>query len=555
MLFWLVLALQWALLVRQCRTSGTSLPAALDLPFLAALLASVLWQGRREGWIWTSALALCSSALAYGVRTKHVARLRRHEAKPQAPKDASKSSVVYRYKMSPAECDEHGRVYGGELLKLIDVSAGLVAAKHAGGPCLTISADRVIFLEEIRVGDVISLSSAVNRAWGSSMEIGVRVMRQSRTDPLGPETYCSHAYLTFVAKPSPPPPPGSFLSLTDAIGLTRPPKPRRAQLPELKPSSLLEQKRYLLAGRRRAHRIKQAKENDRRNSAFREQVYAIERESRQGAAAAVDEQFADRAALLGRLQVELLSEMFMRGESDVRVDGDEIIGEIEGFVEPVRVKKALVDRAVLAKGHGGWHKISLATDEDIDRAAGHTTRVSLDPHVQAAASIVSSVPFEATLSMGLWIVRPQHCNSKSILFGGTLMRWVEEVSTIAARRVYPTASWSSAAIDSLTFKTAVQPGEVVYVRAAVIKVFDSSLEVAAVVTCEDRNSPSPKIREVSESFFTLVAMDPSSGRPLKGVLRHVELPPSGPVTELASLAQKRRDDRLLDKRILQRVYA
>lgn len=99
MLFWLVLALQWALLVRQCRTSGTSLPAALDLPFLAALLASVLWQGRREGWIWTSALALCSSALAYGVRTKHVARLRRHEAKPQAPKDASKSSVVYRYKM------------------------------------------------------------------------------------------------------------------------------------------------------------------------------------------------------------------------------------------------------------------------------------------------------------------------------------------------------------------------------------------------------------------------------------------------------------------------
>lgn len=50
-------------------------------------------------------------------------------------------------------------------------------------------------------------------------------------------------------------------------------------------------------------------------------------------------------------------------------------------------------------------------------------------------------------------------------------------------------------------------------------------------------------------------MDPSTGRPLKGVLRHVELPPSGPVTELASLAQKRRDDRLLDKRILQRCVS
>ncbi|BGP24464.1 acyl-CoA thioesteraes 11 [Rhodotorula toruloides] len=554
MLMWLVLALQWALLAYQCRRSGTAFSAAQQLPFLAVLVASVLWQRQREGWVWTGPVALGAIVLAYFVGTTHAERLRRHEAKPLAPKDASKSSVVYRYKMSPAECDEHGRVYGGELLKLIDVSAGLVAAKHAGGPCLTISADRVIFLEEIRVGDVISLSSAVNRAWGSSMEIGVRVMRQSRTDPLGPETYCSHAYLTFVAKSYPPPPPGPLLSVTDTLGLTRPPKPRRAQLPGLKPSSLLEQKRYLLAGRRRAHRIKQAKENDRRNRAFQEQIYEIERESRVGAPAAVDEQFEDRKALLGQLQVELLSEMFMRGESDVRIEGDEVVGEIEGFVEPVRVKKALIDRAVLEKGHGGWHKISLATDEDVDRAAGHTMRVSLDPHVQAASD-VSSVPFEATLSMGLWIVRPQHCNSKSILFGGTLMRWVEEVSTIAARRVYPTASWSSAAIDSLTFKTAVQPGEVVYVRAAVIKVFDSSLEVAAVVTCEDRNSPSPKIREVSESFFTLVAMDPLSGRPLKGVLRHIELPPSGPVTELASLAQKRREDRLLDKRILQRVYA
>jgi len=49
---------------------------------------------------------------------------------------------------------------------LIDVSAGLVAAKHAARPCLTISVDRVVFLQEIRVGDVIHISSAVNRAWG-----------------------------------------------------------------------------------------------------------------------------------------------------------------------------------------------------------------------------------------------------------------------------------------------------------------------------------------------------------------------------------------------------
>lgn len=76
---------------------------------------------------------------------------------PRKLKNVSDSSVNYACKISPEVsatrkllpelaltrlmqyCDEHGRVYGGELLKMIDVSAGIVAAKHAGGPCLTVS--------------------------------------------------------------------------------------------------------------------------------------------------------------------------------------------------------------------------------------------------------------------------------------------------------------------------------------------------------------------------------------------------------------------------------
>jgi acyl-CoA thioesterase 11 len=114
------------------------------------------------------------------------------------------------------------------------------------------------------------------------------------------------------------------------------------------------------------------------------------------------------------------------------------------------------------------------------------------------------------------------------------MRWVEEVSSIAARRISPHAAWSSAAIDGLTFKLAVEPGWVVYCRAAVVKVWDSSIEVAVTVTCgefsfklsrdnreliksdfpnhsllllaEDRNSANPQIRPVSDSLFTLVGI-------------------------------------------------
>ncbi|GAA5830251.1 hypothetical protein JCM5353_005364 [Sporobolomyces roseus] len=465
--------------------------------------------------------------------------------KKQQAKEAGSSLVSYRYKLSPPECDHHGRLFGGELLKLIDVSAGLVAAKHAGGPCLTISVDRVIFLQEIRVGDVIHISSAVNRAWGSSMEIGVRVMRESRVDPLNAETYCCHAYLTFVAKPTPPPTPNFLLSLTDHLGLTRPPPARRAQLPEIKPSTLLEQKRYLLAGRRRAHRIQNSKKDDQLLTSYRAFLDDLESNKRRREQSKLVPREQDE--LVNKLQEEILVEAWMKGDRDVREEGDEIVGVIEGYMDEVRVKKSVVEKAAIKRGHGGWVKIAVPNEEVVGRVTGHAVEEEQD---QKALEIASTVDFADTLCMCLWIVRPQHCNSKNILFGGTLMRWVEEVSSIAARRISPHAAWSSAAIDGLTFKLAVQPGWVVYCRAAVVTVWDSSIEVAVTVTCEDRNSTNPTIRPVSDSLFTLVAIDPTIGRPLKGSLRQIKVP-EGPASEIAAGSDKRREDRLLDKRVLQ----
>ncbi|GAA5981812.1 hypothetical protein JCM10908_004617 [Rhodotorula pacifica] len=553
-----LLLAQWALTLISLRIQtkpATQSAASFPLwPAVAALHfqsspSATPW--RDADWLGAMSLILFSGAAEMLFRKAYADRLSKHETSPAPPREAP--DVCYRYKMSPVECDEHGRVYGGELLKLVDVSAGLVAAKHAGGPCLTISVDRVIFLQEIRVGDVISISSAVNRAWGSSMEIGVRVMRQSRVDPLGPETYCCHAYLTFVAKPTPPPAPTFLLlSWTDQLGLTTSPKPRKAQLPEVRPMTLLARKRYLLAGRRRAHRLQRAKENDALNASFREALFKLENVRRDAADQAAKANEPNQERLIASLQLEILTEAYLRQSTDVRVEGDEVVGEIEGFVEPVRVKKAEIEAEIKKKTEGGWHRIALPREGN--RSPAERAAAGPDGEVETRnghAEAVSQVDFADTLSLCLWIVRPQHANSKSVLFGGVLMRWVEEVATISARRVFPGVSWASAGIDSLTFKLSALPGWVVYVRAAVLKVYDSSVEVAAVVTCEDRNSPNPVIKHVSESFFTMVAVDPESGRPLKGALRQVKLPP-GPITEMAAAAERRREDRLLDKRVLQR---
>ncbi|GAA6018933.1 hypothetical protein JCM8202_000609 [Rhodotorula sphaerocarpa] len=572
----------WALVLatlRLARPGPAAAPPSVALPVWPAL-AGIFFQTKEPNesllsaaWIAIAVLVLLSAALEHRFRAAYRERQDQQDlVKSAPPKEAP--DVNYSYKMSPVECDEHGRVYGGELLKLIDVSAGLVAAKHAGGPCLTISVDRVCFLQEVRVGDIISISSAVNRAWGSSMEIGVRVVRENRTDPLGPATYCCHAYLTFVARPVPAPEP-TFIALkwTDQLGLTNAPGARRAQLAEVKPSTLLGKKRFLLAGRRRAHRLQKAKEHDALHASFRQAVFQLEQDQRAQSDADSRANEPNQERLIASLQLEIVTEAYLRQSPDVRVDGDTVVGEIEGFVEPVRIPRAEVEAAVKRKGHGSWHRIATASDDLVDRVGGQKSHaawhriapadgdqlVGQDGEQGAAmqarsAGVGSHLKFEDTLSMCLWIVRPQHNNSKDLLFGGQLMRWVEEVSTIAARRVCPHASWSSAGIDSLTFKVPVRPGWVVYVRAAVLKVYQSSVEVASIVTCEDRNSPTPEIQHVSESFFTMVAVDPQSGRPLKGALRPVHLP-SGPISEMAELAEKRKEDRLLDKRVLQRVYA
>ena len=65
--------------------------------------------------------------------------------------------------------DEHGRMYAGEILKLVDIVAGVASRRHAETGCVTITLDRFILVQEVKVGDLLHLSASVNRAWNTSM--------------------------------------------------------------------------------------------------------------------------------------------------------------------------------------------------------------------------------------------------------------------------------------------------------------------------------------------------------------------------------------------------
>ena len=47
-------------------------------------------------------------------------------------------------------------VFGGVIMSMVDRCAALSAMRHSGGPCTTLSIDRILFKEPIRVGDPLA---------------------------------------------------------------------------------------------------------------------------------------------------------------------------------------------------------------------------------------------------------------------------------------------------------------------------------------------------------------------------------------------------------------
>uniref|UniRef100_A0A8D0FI93 Acyl-coenzyme A thioesterase 11 n=1 Tax=Strix occidentalis caurina TaxID=311401 RepID=A0A8D0FI93_STROC len=98
----------------------------------------------------------------------------------------------------PCHTNHRGELSTGQLLKWIDTAACLSAERHAGCPCVTASMDDIYFEHTISVGQVVNIKAKVNRAFNSSMEVGIQVSYED----LCSGKHCSicKAYATFVAQ-------------------------------------------------------------------------------------------------------------------------------------------------------------------------------------------------------------------------------------------------------------------------------------------------------------------------------------------------------------------
>lgn len=114
-----------------------------------------------------------------------------HSKKPEA------SVAVVSELMMPHQVNNLGHVFGGELLSMVDRAAAVAAMRHASSPAVTVSIDRVDFVEPIYTGELVTCTARVNFVGRTSMEVGVSVEAENLLS--GVRRHTNNCLLTFVA--------------------------------------------------------------------------------------------------------------------------------------------------------------------------------------------------------------------------------------------------------------------------------------------------------------------------------------------------------------------
>ncbi|MCI0750577.1 MAG: acyl-CoA thioesterase [Flammeovirgaceae bacterium] len=100
--------------------------------------------------------------------------------------------------MIPSYANFGGKIHGGILLSLMDKVAYACASKHAGTYCVTVSVDKVEFLQPVEVGELVSLKASVNYVGRTSLVVGIRV--EAQNVKTGIIKHTNSSFFTMVAK-------------------------------------------------------------------------------------------------------------------------------------------------------------------------------------------------------------------------------------------------------------------------------------------------------------------------------------------------------------------
>jgi acyl-CoA hydrolase len=113
----------------------------------------------------------------------------------KSPADSQTETTLM---MLPSDANPMGNVFGGTILKHVDLVAGVVAKRHARNTnCVTASIDRMTFLKPVYIGNALILSGRLNYVRRSSMEVEVKI--ESENLDTGSRVRTGTAFVSIVA--------------------------------------------------------------------------------------------------------------------------------------------------------------------------------------------------------------------------------------------------------------------------------------------------------------------------------------------------------------------
>ncbi len=90
-------------------------------------------------------------------------------------KSMKESKICIGNLMEPHQANVSGNVHGGEIMKLMDNTAGIVAHRHARSNTVTARVDGLEFIKPIHIGNLVTFEGRLTYVGRSSMEVLVKV--------------------------------------------------------------------------------------------------------------------------------------------------------------------------------------------------------------------------------------------------------------------------------------------------------------------------------------------------------------------------------------------
>lgn len=109
-----------------------------------------------------------------------------------------------------------------------------------------------------------------------------------------------------------------------------------------------------------------------------------------------------------------------------------------------------------------------------------------------------------------YLIRPTHINHYGRLFGGDLLKWIDELAGIVAIR-HSGATVTTAAIDNLQFQAPAYEGDLVVLQGMVTHVGRSSMEIRVDTYKEEKDGTRTMI---NRAYIDMVAIN-SDGKPVE----------------------------------------